>query len=877
MVNRWFGIVALLVFSCSGGILNAQKQIDYKKPVVDFDFFQKENNAIHDRTGNASITLGKGATIVSNGPLNAKALKFDGTTAGVSKLDLTKAMDRLDGFELSVAFWIRFDAVQQKKGETLGNDTGFGFSMWNNQRFGYSLPIIGPGNFSFYSVSALEIGKWHHIAITYSIDRSEAKMYLDGELYQAFTDAELFPLKIKWTEIGKFNGALAMFRIWDRALAQDEIIQLSPDANTLKDLRAKVQQMEDSPNKEFLAYNKRLNDEIKRLSRMSVTTIRDVNDLSKKIDMALKLKPAAKALAKTKLAGAPFALMAVQAISPEIRIPEGFPPDATFTDQLRIAAAKGEFEPVSFIVQPYKEIQKFEMKPSEMKSEDGGVIPASALDIKVVKCWYQASWNSYFNNSNQILVPDLLLNDENLVNVDEIKRKNYLRINYPDGNKYCDVNFTGTFETVKPFNYALEPVYDAKQFNSAHLVPGRGTQFWLTLHVPKDAKPGLYNGSIKTVCDGVDTGSITLTVRVFPFELPVAKTSYDLSKEYITYIIGEMGYNHYITLSKDLKEAERFARLDYKNLLDHNLRQIGGISLGESRAAEEIFVKDLQIRKEMGVPLEIFIGGGAADDFGYYHENVSKGNPTPEDTQKSLESFKKRVDRTMDLFKKHGDPNGVVFFYGIDEATGAGSMRYMSIYRDYIYSKGGKVLSSGWGNNYMFMPSAETMHAEAAIIDKEIADRWHAIKGRLISYAGPFAGPDNPDLMRRSHGMKMYRANYDGFFMLSYVEGLHSWNERVRGKYRNFSMAYPTKSGPVNSIAFEGLREGLDDIRYATLMRQLAEECFASKDLQAIYAAKKAIAWFELTDPATINLDLLRLEMADQIVQMMERLGKKVR
>lgn len=843
-------------------------------PLINFEMTEASGGVIKDLTGTATITPGAKASVVSNGPLELKALKFDGTIHGTAKLDLGKAKEKLDGFEMSYSFWVRFDSIQKQGGEITGNDTGLGLTLNPDRKFWFGLPITGPNQLGMPGVTQLELGKWHHIAFTYSIDKEEAKLYLDGDLHQALTGTELFPLKINWPEIGKFNGAIASLKIWDRALTEEEITMVKPDDNAIKFLREKLAVLDNAEGIEFQSFRDSLANEIRNLKNSPTVSVRSINALMKKINAAVRLKPAAKALAATSLAKAPFALLAIQAVSPEIRVPESFPPDAEFTANLRVAAAKGEFEPVSFIIQPYKNIEKFELVPGDFKG-DGGTIPASAIDIKVVKCWYQANWNSYFNSSNQMLVPDLLLNDENLVKVDEVKRKNYLKIDYPSGTKYCDVNFTGTFENVKPFNYCLEPVRDAKKFTSAKLVPGRGTQFWLTVHVPKDAKPGLYASKIKTVCDGAATGEITFNLRVFPFELPVAKTSYNLNEEYLTFIIGEANLANYTSLTKNIDEAERILRKDYKNMTDHNLRHLGGPAYSAGDSAEEIFTREVKLRKDAGFPLKPIISGGAADDFGY-NLYLRHNKETPEKTKESMDAFKKRIDASIAMTEKllgHKD----IYYYAIDEATGADTMRFMAMYRDYIFSKGTRVISSGWGNNYMFMPSMETMHAEAAIIDKEIADRWHAIKGKLISYAGPFAGPDNPDLMRRSHGMRMYRANYDGFFMLSYVEALHSWNERVRGTYRNFSMAYPTVEGPVNSIAFEGLREGLDDIRYATLMRQLAEECFASKDLQAIYAAKKAIAWFELTDPASINLDLLRLEMADHIMQMMERLGRKVK
>ena len=78
------------------------------------------------------------------------------------------------------------------------------------------------------------------------------------------------------------------------------------------------------------------------------------------------------------------------------------------------------------------------MKASELKG-DAGPIPASAVDIKVVKCWYQSgsAWhNQKQDKSKRVLVPELLLNDETLVKVDREKQENYVKLRFPEGDKY---------------------------------------------------------------------------------------------------------------------------------------------------------------------------------------------------------------------------------------------------------------------------------------------------------------------------------------------------------------------------------------------------------------------------------------------------------
>src|SRR5690606_3704792 len=135
------------------------------------------------------------------------------------------------------------------------------------------------------------------------------------------------------------------------------------------------------------------------------------------------------------------------------RLPHSGLSEGQIGNRLQIVAARGEFEPASFVFEPRANVARMELKAGSLKGP-GGEIPASAVDIKVVKTWYQGgtAWYSYFGDSNRReLVPELLLNDEKLVRVDHKTRDNYLRI----GEEYRWVSYPKE-KAVEPFIYLTE-------------------------------------------------------------------------------------------------------------------------------------------------------------------------------------------------------------------------------------------------------------------------------------------------------------------------------------------------------------------------------------------------------------------------------------
>ena len=127
-------------------------------------------------------------------------------------------------------------------------------------------------------------------------------------------------------------------------------------------------------------------------------------------------------------------------------------------------------------------------------------------------------------------------------------------------------------------------------------------------------------------------------------------------------------------------------------------------------------------------------------------------------------------------------------------------------------------------------------------------------------------------------GLARYKAYYDGSFNYIYFSGLHPtlyekykqnvWNDLMGGAFRRMNLVYPTAGGMIDTIAWEGFREGIDDVRYATKLKQEAAKAIAGGEVDAVYTAKKALMWLELLDEKTADLNAARMEMIEYILKI---------
>jgi hypothetical protein len=83
--------------------------------------------------------------------------------------------------------------------------------------------------------------------------------------------------------------------------------------------------------------------------------------------------------------------------------------------------------------------------------------------------------------------------------------------------------------------------------------------------------------------------------------------------------------------------------------------------------------------------------------------------------------------------------------------------------------------------------------------------------------------------------------------------------------FRDHVFAYPTVDGVIDTIQWEGFREGVDDVRYLTTLLKKIERAKADDAKAAL--AKEAEAWVATMDTGG-DLQALRQNMVEYILRL---------
>jgi hypothetical protein len=586
-------------------------------------------------------------------------------------------------------------------------------------------------------------------------------------------------------------------------------------------------------------------------------------------------------------ANSPFIVYDAPALSPEKRLPDTLPSDGTVSDQLSVISTQGEYEASSFVFAPLSDMNSVTLAASELQGE-GGVIPASAIDMHVVKTWYQGgtAWQSYFADpAKDVLVPELLLHDEKLIQVDNARKGNSIRVDYPTGSKYVDISQKPAVK----FDRWTEPVEDSPTLLPIELKQGESKQMWVTLKVPTSTPAGIYTGTIAITADGAPAGQLTLNVRVLPFELPAPKTYYDTNKDFYVMMYHGARLKEYLADTKGNTALVETTLLNqYRNAAEHNLVNLPGPNYTTSD--KKTFLRQLELMQQGGLSLNPLFGTVQAYppyNFFVDYNNYVKAKDTyeanPTETNRlamvkfynswrtGTENHKLYVADAFNVISQAvGHTN--LYFDGWDEAGWSLLLYEQELWK---YTKdvvGAKLFATG-NASHVNLETTEDFINWVGEPSRERADQWHALGAdKLITnYAAPHIGPENPDLMRQRHGMWLYKANYDATYNYVWFENpLNIWNDNANSYFRAFNFVYPTKTDLIDTIAWEGFREGIDDIRYATKLKQVAADAIASGQQERVAAANKALNWLEVTDERSTNADLIRLEMINHIMILLD-------
>ena len=82
---------------------------------------------------------------------------------------------------------------------------------------------------------------------------------------------------------------------------------------------------------------------------------------------------------------------------------------------------------------------------------------------------------------------------------------------------------------------------------------------------------------------------------------------------------------------------------------------------------------------------------------------------------------------------------------------------------------------------------------------------------------------------------------------------------------------YTHFDGVLDTIQWEGHREGIDDVRYATLIQQLARPLLGNAaNVPGDFAARQALKFLADMDTDAFDLSMARMEMIRHILNLMK-------
>jgi len=490
-------------------------------------------------------------------------------------------------------------------------------------------------------------------------------------------------------------------------------------------------------------------------------------------------------------------------------LPDTFPVPGTPGGSLELSACRDEYESVTFVVYAQEDLNQLTVKATDLTGT-AGHIPASAVDIRIVKCWYQAG-RTMFDVNHKQLAPELLLKDDRLVRVDYDKQANYLRSTAEDGT----ITYLLASGEDTPALTEARPI-DASTLQPVDIPHGTVKQFWVTVHIPEGAATGEYIGTLRLSALSVASIEVPLVVTVHPFDLQPSRLIYSI------YYRAHRSSDGQPTLNDEYKSDEQFLA-ELRDIKAH------GVLYPNSYQPFSYMPRDFELRQEAGLPTGQF-----------YTLDCSTGNPTSEE---ELNTLKSRVKKFRDLAAQYGYKE--TYHYGIDEATGE-KLKSQRAAWEAVHEVGGKVFVAGYSGTFEAMGDLLDVMLWNGHLAPEEAEKYHSVGAKIFSYGNPQVGREEPETYRRNYGVLLWKAGYDGAMDYAYQHGFAAiWNDFDIGYFpaRDHVFAYPTINGVVDTIQWEGFREAVDDVRYLTTLEKAIERAGDTR------TARAAQRWLDRLDP----------------------------
>jgi len=489
------------------------------------------------------------------------------------------------------------------------------------------------------------------------------------------------------------------------------------------------------------------------------------------------------------------------------------------TNNISVSTCPGEFVAATFVVNSSAPITSFLPKPGDLRCGND-VINSSGISIKIVKIWYQRGDKINAGGNPRNLIPELLVNDTNLIRT-LASKNNTLRLTNGTYTVISHRNGTGETTTIK--------TNDSSALRALYLPANYNLQYWVTIHVPQSARSGTYVGNI-SLCNGTSVlSNVRVAVNVLSFVLPDPLVEYSIyfrQKLSATYPNGTLGQDYLST--KQL----------YADLQDMKNHGVANPTIYQPEG--NLLTTYMRIRRNCSMSTKNCYSLGVM----LSTKNITK-------LQNDEQAWSTYFNYSFDNY----------YFYGIDEKNMHNTTGLAKI--NATHQLGFKVFCAGSWLKPAYVDNM-TGYYDLPIINsvpkRNYSLAYHNVSGKVGNYANPQCGEEKPLTFRINYGLLLWQNNYDVAMDYGLANGGGLvWNDWVGGAptyYKQEVMAYPTTNGVIDTVQWEGFREGVNDVRFITKMQQTMSA--ASQLGIDTTAAQRYISRLKNTTLTTLDLNAVR-------------------
>ena len=458
---------------------------------------------------------------------------------------------------------------------------------------------------------------------------------------------------------------------------------------------------------------------------------------------------------------------------------------------LRVFAAPGEYEPITFTVRPLSDIRRAEVKVADL-----GPVPAREIETRKVR--YLRARPNYDRRGLYRIVPDVL-----------------------------------------------------DRWTAGPLAAGENATFWLTLHVPDEAPPGLYRGHLEFVADG-HAVELPLLLRILDVRLEE-----DPAHTYGIYYNNPLSRVEGAPDECSRQHWQRKSELEHADMAAHGTRNVTldcwsgpADAQGKFNVAEAFGLLEAELEmtqrfgfqppyvcsinsesvyeKHMKQPLKEHLQGVQMPPDAFFAEITAM--------VRAIEGERKRRGWPEFVYQPYDEPNSdpevVQFVVRLFQAVKAAGVRtYTTASPEKPGYQPFKPFVDVWCTQ-TFLPDRDTVVADMKARGVEYWCYPNDISGE--NDHTPVAGA------RMTYGFSFWRSGFRRLIPWMYQDITGDPFNYLDGRMQDFMVRSEPDGTPIPVALWEAYREGYDDLRYIYSLQQAIARAKASPSAEVQQEAAQA-------------------------------------